>query len=462
MVKKPGNHFDFVVVGTGCGSIVASEAAEHGMKVCVIDKGPLLGGTCLNLGCIPSKKLIYAADRVMDIKESGKLGINASVKNIDFPAIMQRMRKSREESEKELHDGLKNIEHVTFLEGTAHFIDARTIEINNKKITGKKIVLATGSRPFIPPIKNLDKVKYLTSESALELKKLPASLIIIGGGYIAVEYGHFFDAMGSKVTMIEMTDRLVSAEEPEIAELLRKELGKRIDIFTGKLVQEVKKTAAGITVFAKDRKTGKTREYNAAAIMIAGGRQSNADLLDPSKAGIELDQRGFFKVNEYLQTNVPHIFAVGDANGMQMFTHMANMQASALAENLVHKAKLKIDFSFTPHAVFSRPQIASVGLREADAKAKYRDAGVGIAAYGEVARGDAMMEETGFAKLITEPESGQILGCHIIGPEAAELIQEVINAMDSKTGIAEILNGIHIHPALSELVQAATDKIASA
>jgi len=442
--------YGVIVIGSGSGALISDEAASHGLKVALVDKGPL-GGTCLNLGCIPSKMLIYPADRIVEIQEAKKLGIEADIRNIDFNFIMERMRKSRRESQRHIRQGITQSENLDFYEGEGHFIADYTIEVNGEKIKGEKIFIASGSRPFMPPIRGLQSMNYLTNETVLQLKERPNSLIIIGGGYIAVEYGHFFAAMGTKVTIIEMADRLLLAEEPEISELLKKELSKRMDVYTNARAEEVKGDRNGVTVVANDGNTGRQKEFTAQKLMIAVGRRSNADILKVENTGVEIDRKGFIKVNEYLETSKKDIFAVGDANGQQMFTHMANREASLAAQNAFHGSKLKIDYSAAPHAVYSHPQIASVGLTEENAKKGY-DILVGRTKYFDVAKGEAMMEKEGFAKAIVEKGSGEILGFHVIGHYAPVLIQEVVNAMTSGGHTDEINGGIHIHPALSELI----------
>ncbi|MFH1031430.1 MAG: FAD-dependent oxidoreductase, partial [Chloroflexota bacterium] len=285
----------------------------------------------------------------------------------------------------------------------------------------------------------------------LALKERPDSLMIIGGGYIAVEYGHFFAAMGTKVTILEMADRLVLSEEPELASLLKQELSRRMGVYTGVQVEEVKKNGQGVTVITKDSKGGGKKEFTAQQILVAVGRRSNSDLLKVEKAGLELDKRGFIKVNEQLETNQKNIWAVGDANGQQMFTHVANRESVIAANNGIHGGKMKMEYSAAPHAVYSHPQIASVGLTEENAR-KTQKILVARANYWDVAQGEAMMEKNGFAKAILAANDGKILGFHIIGPYAPILIQEVINAMTSGRGIDDIEAGMHIHPALSELI----------
>ena len=442
--------YDVIVIGSGCGMNIVDEALVHDLSVALVDKGPI-GGTCANLGCIPSKMLIFAADRIAEIQEARKLGIEVEINNIDFNFIMERMRKSVLENRERMRHGIAETENLAFYEDEGHFVDDYTVEVNGAKIKGDKIFIASGSRPLIPPIKGLDEVNFLTNESVLQLKERLENIIIIGGGYIAVEYGHFFAAMGTKVTILEMADRLVLAEEPEIAEVLKDELGRRMDIYTNVRAEEVKGNERGITVIAKYAESGVKKEFEAQKILVAVGRRSNGDLLRVENTGVEIDKRGFIKVDEYLETAKKNIFAVGDINGQQMFTHVANVEASVAADNAIHGNKTTMDYSAAPHAVYSHPQIASVGMTEETARTTHKVL-VGKVRYSEVAKGEAMLEETGFAKAVVEADSGKLLGFHIIGPYAPILVQEVINAMASGGGIDQIQTSMHIHPALTELV----------
>jgi dihydrolipoamide dehydrogenase len=252
---------------------------------------------------------------------------------------------------------------------------------------------------------------------------------------------------------------VVPEEEPEISDLLKKEMQQRMEIYTGFEVTDAKQEGTVKTLTARNKYDGSQHEFSAEAVMVAAGRASNAGRLKPEKTGVELDQRGFVKVDEYLETSKKNIWAFGDAIGIQMFKHVANYEAGIVWHNAIHDHRVKMDFSAAPHAVFSHPQVASVGLTEKQAKEQYHNVLVGQALYSETAMGAAMGFPEGFVKVVVEGETGKILGGHIIGPEASILIQEIINAMVSETGFAPIAQAMHIHPALSEVVQNAAGNL---
>lgn len=442
--------YDVLVIGSGAGMGIASDALSNGFKVAVVDKGPL-GGTCLNLGCIPSKLLIFPADRVAEIENSKKLGVEADITKIRFREIMERMRSSIAEDREQMREGIKQTKNLDFYGETGYFVDDYTIEVSGKKIIGEKIFIAAGARPLIPNVKGLDKIDYLTNESILEINQLPKSVVILGGGYIACEFGHFLAGMGSDVTIIQRNSRLVANEEPEVSELLLKEMSKRMKIYTNTEVIEVVTDGGLVKVIGKDRTSGKTIEVTSEKVLVAGGRIPNSDLLKVGNTGVETDSRGYIKVNEYLETSKENIWAFGDVIGKYMFRHSANKEASYAWHNSLHGKKIPMDYTAIPHAVFSYPEIASVGMNESEAKKKHKIL-VGYANYNSVAKGIAMLEDKTFAKAIVDQETNKILGFHIIGPYASILIQEVINVMANNMDIRAIFKGIHIHPALTELI----------
>ncbi len=443
-------NYDILVLGNGSAGTIAQNALMQNKKVALVDKGPL-GGTCLNYGCIPSKMLIYPADRIMEIRESEKLGIKARVENVDFQNIMNRMRKVIEKSHEHMK-GIDQVENLDYYNSEAHFIDDYTVQVENEKIKADKIFIGTGARPLIPPIKGIEKIDYLTNETILDLKEKPESIIIIGGGYIAVEYAHFLDAIGTKVTILEMKNRLINNSEPEISELLEKKLSKRMDIFTNINVEKVIEKNKEIVATGKNTETDEEKEFKAEKILIAAGRKSNADILKVENTGVETDKRGYIKVNDYLETSKENIWALGDATGKGMFKHVANEEAYIAWNNAFNKEhKASLDYDKIPYAVFSYPQIAAVGMTEEKAKKDHKIL-TGTAKYTDVAKGEAMVENDGFAKAIIDKKTKKILGFHIIGPYAAILIQEVTNAMFLGSQIGYIAHGMHIHPALPELI----------
>ncbi len=441
--------YEVIVIGSGSGAIIADEALGHGMRVALVDRGPL-GGTCANVGCIPSKMLMVPADRIMEIREARKLGIVAEVQDIDFHAIMERMRRQRAEGQREMREGLHGVPNFDFYELVGRFVADHTLEVGDQRIQGEKIFIVAGARPFIPPISGLDHVPYLTNDNVFDIEERPESLVIIGGGYIACEFAHFFSAVGTRVTVIQRNAHLSPEEEPEISRLLQRKMGERMEIHTATEVTRVAPAAEGCVVIGRDRRTGQEREFAGQQLLLAAGRRSNADLLEVEKAGIATDSRGYIAVNEYLETNVPKVWALGDVIGKHMFKHTANHEAVLAWHNSHSNHRAAMDYHAAPHALFTHPQIASVGLTEAAARKTHKIM-VGRASYSDIAYGDALVETEGFAKVIAAADSGKILGFHIIGPCAATIIQEVINAMSSDEA-NQGLSALHIHPALPELV----------
>lgn len=447
--------YDVIVVGSGSGMTIATNAVNSGLKTAVVERGPM-GGTCLNRGCIPSKMLIYPADVATMVREAGEVGIDAEVKSVDFGKIMARMHQAVDRDSQSQGRAVEASPRIKWYKGTGEFVSDYTMKIDDQVIMGEKIFIVSGARPSIPPAEGLEKVKYLTSDTVLELKKQPKSMIIIGGGYIAVEYGHFFSSIGTKVTIFQRNLRLLPEEEPEISELLKEEMGRRMVIFTNHEVVEAKEESNAKVIVARNRESSELREFSAQTLLVATGRIPNSDLVKPEKTGVRLDERGYIEVNEYLETSKKNIWAFGDAIGKQMFKHVANYEADVAWHNTVHDHKTAIDYSAVPHAVFTHPQVASVGLTEAQAKEQGRRIWVGKEKYRDTALGVAMGNPAGFVKVIVEQDTGKILGGHIIGPYASILIQEIIGTMTvDKSTFMNVIRSMHVHPAMPEVVQRA-------
>jgi dihydrolipoamide dehydrogenase len=444
--------FDVLVIGSGSGMIIAASAVGSGVKTALIEAGPI-GGTCLNRGCVPSKILIHPADVALMIREAGNIGIKASLDSVNFQNIMDRMHRVVTEDVERQTKAIEIDRKLTWFKDIAEFTSDYTLKAGDQTVRADKIFIVSGARPAIPPLRGIEDINYLTSDTVLNLKTLPKSMVIIGGGYIATEYGHFFSSLGTTVTIIQRNPRMLPEEEPEVSELLTEEMSKRMRILTNHEAVEAKQNGDLKTVVAKSVVDDQVRELSAEALLVAAGRVPNSDLLKPEKTGVELDKRGYIKVNEYLETRKKNIFAFGDAIGKQMFKHVANYEAQVAWHNSMHDHKVKADYTAAPHAVFTNPQVASVGMKQAEAKRAGYKILVGKAYYKDTAQGAAMAEPKGFVKVIVEKKSGQILGAHIIGPFASMLIQEVINAMStSDKSFLPIIRGMHIHPAMNEVV----------
>jgi mycothione reductase len=443
--------YDVIVIGAGdAGLGIAFKAIAAGLKVALVDKGTV-GGTCINSGCVPSKTLITAADRFMESEENTKLGIRSKKTEVDYSAVMKRMRSAVTDGRNAIRNAIKESTNLDFMHKACHFVDEHTLEVEDQNIRGKKIFIATGARPSIPPIPGLETIHYLTNESILRLERKPESMLFIGGGYIALEYAHFFSALGVKVSIIERNATLLHSGEQEISELLKKTLGRRVELHLGAEMIAVRHGIKGHAVIAKEIKSGRKKEIAAQSVVVSAGRTSNADLLRPEQAGVETGAANFIKVDDYLRTNNKHIWAIGDAIDRAMFTHAGDKEAELAWHNATHRKKIRMDFAQVPYAVYTHPQIASVGLTEQQAR-KYHKILVGRASYSDTVMGTAIMEREGFAKAVVEKGTGKILGFHIIGPHAAMLIQEVINAMLNKVGVKSITGCMHIFPALSNII----------
>lgn len=446
--------FDVIVVGSGSGMMIAEAAVNNGMKVALVEMDKL-GGTCLNRGCIPSKMVIYPADLINQIKHAETLGIKAKIEEIDFTGIMKRTKEFVDHDRKPMEEAIKHIPNLTFYPVQGEFINDYTMRVKDATIKGKTIFLASGARPYIPPIKGISKIDYITSRTVWDMKKAPESMIIVGGGLVAVEMGHFFSSMGVEVIILSRSPRLMKQCEPEVSEILLSSMRQRMHIEIDTEVKSVTEKGNQLEVNAQT-KDGKMQKYLADTLFIASGRKSNADLLKVEKTGVQIDERGFIKVNENYQTTKKNIYAFGDAIGKEMYKHIANKEAEIVWHGFKEGHVHQMDYDKTPYAAFSWPQIAAVGLTERDALKRGKTILLGEYNYSDTAKGAAMAEEDGYVKIIIEEDTYKILGAHIIGPYAPILIQEIINVMYAGEGtVHPLIDAIHIHPALPEVVQRA-------
>jgi mycothione reductase len=451
-------HFDVIVVGSGAGMMIANAAVNSGRTVALIEMG-LLGGTCLNVGCIPSKMIIYPADLINQIKHAEQLGIKVTIDEIDFAQIMQRTRDFVEHDRHPMEEAINHVHGLTFYPVKGEFIDDYTLKVGDETIKGEAIFLASGARVSIPPIKGLDTVDYITNDNVWAMTEKPESMVIVGGGLIAVEMAHFFSSMGVDVNLLSRSPRLIKEGEPEVSEILLTTMRQRMHIETSIEVTEVEKMGNRLHVKAQ-KKDGELKEYDVEKIFIAAGRKSNADLLKVEKTGVEVDERGYIVVDEFYNTSKKNIIAFGDAIGRKMYRHVANKEAEIVWHAFSSGHGHPMDYDLVPYAVFSWPQIGSVGLTEAEVKERGDEYNIGEYNYSDTAKGAAMMEEDGYVKVLLRKEDFKILGAHIIGPFAPILVQEVINVMNAGDGtVHPLADALHIHPALPEVVHRAFHKL---
>lgn len=456
--------FDLIVIGSGAGMNVVTSATQEGWRVALVDQGPT-GGTCLNNGCIPSKLLIYPADIIRELQHASELGVECSLEKLDFPRIMKRMHAVVDKARSDLEESIDNDPNITWYKNTGEFIGDYTLKAGDKVLTAPKIVIATGARPLIPPISGLVEGSYLDNISLFNLEEVPESLIIIGAGYIGCEFGHFFSAMGTDVTILGRSPMVLDNEEPEVCGIVKKILSQNMRVITSHEVVNVEVKEGKKAVSALNIIDNNTYSFKADEILLAAGRRSNSDMLKPEKTGVEIDGRGWIKVNEHLETTKKGIFALGDALGKYMFRHTANYEADVVSHNVLQAKKdddrEKADYHAVPHAVFTYPQVAGVGMKQSEALAAGNSILVGRASYTDVVKGIAMGEGLSFVKVIVEEETGRILGCTVVGSSAPELVQQVTYLMNTDyRDLMPMIKAQVIHPTISEVVVQAFSNLA--
>ena len=456
--------FDFLVVGSGSGLDVANAAARRGQSVAVVEKGPL-GGTCLNRGCIPSKQLLYHAEVYETVERAGEFHVDADVAGVDFAGMVREVTEDVAESADSIRRGLQSSDQHRLFEGEGRFVDDHTVEVVDgadagARISAETVLIAAGTRPRIPDIDGIDAVDYLTSTEALELEAPPERLVIVGGGYVAAELGHFFGTFGSDVTIVGRQPRLLPDADAEVAEAFTDRYRERFAVQTGYAVTEVTEQDGEITVEALPYgddgvvEGGEALSVTGDELLVAAGRTPNTDTLDLGTTAVETDDAGYVETDAYLRTDAEGVWALGDIVGEYLLKHSANHEARAVIRNLFADEPQPVDYSAMPFAVFGSPEVAGVGATEQELRASGAEYATNTYRFDDTARGKAMHAE-GFVKAIVDVE-GEILGCHVVGPEASTLIQEVVTAMTAGSGtVRDIRESIHVHPALPEVVQRA-------
>jgi len=452
-------HFQVVVVGTGPGGYVAAiRAAQLGLKTAVVEKDEL-GGTCLNWGCIPTKAWIVSAHLFEQIKRAREFGIEVSEPRINWGWLLERKQKVV----KQLTGGVKTLlagRQVEILAGTARLTAPNRIAIaarddGRSEVSADHVILATGAYAGLPPGFKLDGERVITSQQALDLKRQPKRLAILGGGVVGTEFACFFAAIGTEVTLIEMLPRLVPAEDDEIAQALEREMKKqKIALHLNTRVDAVTDGPDGAVTLA----LGGGRTVSVDSVLIATGRRPYTADLGLESVGIARGDRGKIVVNDHLQTSLKNVYAIGDVTDIKQLAHFASAQGKSAAEIIAgHRAQT--NWRAVPAATFTTPEIASVGLTEREARAEGREVKVGRFPFRAHGRNIADGELSGFVKLVADAGTDQVLGAHIIGAKASELIHECSLAVAADLNAADLARAIHAHPTLTETIGEAAEDL---
>jgi len=449
-------HYDLTIIGTGSGNSVLDERYD-GLKVAICEQGKF-GGTCLNVGCIPTKMFVYAADVAQTIRHSATFGVDSHIDGVRWPDIVERVFGRIDPIAAGGEDYRRGLPNVTVYGSHTRFgptlpdgtYTLRTAD--GDEFSSDRVVIAAGSRSWIPPNIAGSGVPYFTSDDIMRIPALPEHLVIIGGGFISVEFAHVFSSLGSKVTIVLRGDRLLRRCDEEICRRFSAVVGKKWDLRTQENVVGAQRDGDGVVLEFDDGET-----LRADALLVATGRVPNGDLLDVQLAGVVLDDDGYVVVDEFQRTTARGIFALGDVSSRHQLKHVANHEARTVKENLLRDWDGELvasDHRFIPAAVFTDPQVAMVGMNEAEAREAGFDVVVKVQEYGDTAYGWAMEDTTGIVKLIGERGTGRILGAHLMGYQASSLIQPLIQAMSFGQTAQDVARGQYwIHPALSEVIE---------
>ncbi|HEX2135513.1 MAG TPA: mercury(II) reductase [Microvirga sp.] len=457
---------DLVILGSGSTAFAAALTAREMGKTAVMTEGRTIGGTCVNRGCLPSKNLIEAAKLVFDARNPRYPGLETCGPGltVDFAALIAQKDELVRGYRAKKYDSLVGGE-VTIEKGHARFLDAHTVEVGGKRLTGKSFLIATGSRPVVPEIPGLDEVPYLTSDlltrgEAAELVELPASLLILGGGSIALELGQMFARLGTEVTVVDRNPRLLAhGYEPELGVAIGRVFAEEgIKVLTRAAIESVRADGAGIVAEAR---VGEARlTLRAQRLLVATGRRPNTDAIGLDAAGVAVNARGEVEVDPALRTNVPHIFAAGDVigrlHGSRMATPVGARQGHIAARNALDGNALKtFDGRVVPRAIFTDPPIGIVGLTEADTIAAGRRCWCATLPMDLVPRAGAIRDTRGLIKMVADADTGEVLGVAMLGGGAAEVVHEAAMAMRFRATTQDFVDLLHVYPTMSEALKIA-------
>lgn len=455
MFSAKDNKFDLIIMGGGAAGFAAAIKADSlGAKTLMVNSGLPIGGTCVNVGCVPTKFLLEVAGNFYQAKNSRFESLKLSAE-ADFTQVMQEkdqlvniLRKSN------YLDVLENLPHVTYKKGKARFLSEKEIEVEGEKYSAHRFIISTGSSTKVLPLEGLKEVGFLTNRTALELNKLPQSLLVIGAGPIGLEFAQIFSRLGSKVTVLELMERVLPQGEPIISEELQKCLEEEgIRIITGTRTKRLQRKNDRKVAFIE--RGNSSQEIEVEEILLATGVRGNSADLDLEKIGIEIDKDGFIRVNEYLKTDKPDIYAAGDITGAPWLETVAAKEGNIAARNALGMEKIKMDYKNIPYAVFTSPQVAAVGMKESEYMLQYGTCNCRMVRMDRVPKAKAIKQTKGLIFMVIGHEDKKIKGVHILSELASEIIHEATLAIRQGLTIDEIIDMVHIFPTFSEAIKIA-------
>lgn len=447
--------FDLIIIGGGAGAFAAAiRANELKAKTAIVNAGLPLGGTCVNVGCVPSKTLLYAGEVLHHAKHHGIPGVELEVKSFDFHKVVQDELSLVEKLRQEKYEKvLKNLEYVTAIEGKAKFVSQNEIEVNGEKLSAEKFIIAAGSTATVPPIENIREVGFVTHIEALRLEKQPKELIVIGAGPLGLEFAQMFARFGTKVTILQRGDSIFPHSEKTLTDRLTEVLSKEgITIKTNVEVKSARKeNGKKIILYLVN---GKQEEISGDEILLAAGKTPNTQGLDLDVVGVEINKQQAVVVNQYFQSSNKNIFAVGDVtNAPVRLETTAGREGTLAAENALKGTVLSIDYNTVPYAIFTDPQLAGVGFTEDEQMKQMGVCACRTVSFADVPKAIIMHRTEGMIKMAIHPQTKQILGVHILAPNASELIAEAMMLVKNKNTIDDVVNSLPMFPTLSEAIK---------
>ena len=444
--------FDLVILGGGSAAFAAAiKASELGKKVALVEKG-LIGGTCVNVGCVPSKRLLQVSDEYYYSKNNRFKGLTTKEGSLDFAEVIEQTDELVKQLRQSKYvDVLKSLPNTVYFQGQGFFISRNEVKVGSEVLKAEKFLIATGSSPNILKVEGVDKVSFLTSVEALTLKKLPESMIILGGRAIALEFAQMYAHFGTKITVLQRSSRILPEDEPEISEELTKCLrAEGIEINTSVLIREVSEKNGVKTV--KCIIEGQSREFEAEQILIATGRSPNTNQLGLNAAGVETE-KDFVKINKYLQTTNPNVYAAGDCATSMMLEPLAAKMGNIAVRNAFENANLTLNYMEIPSVVFTNPQVAKVGYTDKEFMEKAHTCPCRTIPMSLVAKPQIIGDTRGVIKMVVDPQTLKIMGVHVVSPFAAEIIHEAALAIKSGLTLHDVIDMVHVYPTVAEAIK---------